>query len=72
MRKRKRKTKKAWGIRRLPPYLVRVADPVAQGHHGRVQASPSTADTCCGHAGACSFVPSRMGGVCSRIHVERD
>jgi hypothetical protein len=29
MRKRKRKTKKAWGVLRLPPYLVRVADPVA-------------------------------------------
>jgi hypothetical protein len=35
MRTRKRKTKKAWGVRRLPPYLVWVADLVAQGHHGR-------------------------------------
>jgi hypothetical protein len=36
MRTRKRKTKKkAWGVRHLTPYPVRVADPVAQGHHGR-------------------------------------
>jgi hypothetical protein len=48
MRKKRKTKKKAWGVHRLPPYPVRVADPVGQGHHGRqVQASPSAADTCC-------------------------
>jgi hypothetical protein len=35
-------------------------------------ASPSAGAMCYGHASFCASVPSRMGGACSRICIERE
>jgi hypothetical protein len=69
----RKKQKGGLGRGCLPPYPAWAVYPVAQGHNGRRAFGLSVhwCNVLWPRFGLCAFVPSRMGGACTWICVER-